>query len=113
MVHPVFSGSAATGAGVAALTAGIVELLPAADADGDGPVSGTVFKVERGPAGEKIAYVRMFSGAVHVRDRLQLGCDGDAKVTAIRVFDSGTARSAASVTAGRIARVWGLTPVDR
>ena len=28
----------------------------------DGPVSGTVFKVERGPAGEKIAYARMFSG---------------------------------------------------
>jgi len=111
MVHPVFSGSATTGAGVAALTAGIVELLPAADADGDGPVSGTVFKVERGPAGEKIAYVRMFSGAVHIRDRLQLGCDGDAKVTAIRVFDSGTAKSAASVTAGRIAKVWGLTPV--
>ena len=40
------------------------ELLPAADGDAAGPVSGTVFKVERGPAGEKIAYVRMFSGTV-------------------------------------------------
>ena len=28
----------------------------------DGPLSGTVFKVERGPAGEKVAFVRMFSG---------------------------------------------------
>ncbi|MER6694258.1 hypothetical protein, partial [Streptomyces minutiscleroticus] len=30
--------------------------------DPGGPVSGSVFKVERGAAGERIAYVRMFSG---------------------------------------------------
>jgi len=55
LVHPVFFGSAITGAGVDALTAGITELLPAAEGEVDGPVSGTVFKVERGPAGEKIS----------------------------------------------------------
>ncbi len=38
--------------------------------DAHGPVPGTVFKVERGPAGEKIACVRMFSATVRVRDRL-------------------------------------------
>ena len=32
--------------------------------DAHGPVSGTVFKVERGPAGEKIACVRILSGTV-------------------------------------------------
>ena len=47
------------------------ELLPATDGDADGPLSGIVFKVERGPAGEKIAYVRMFSGTVRTRDRLR------------------------------------------
>src|SRR6266545_39102 len=52
-VHPVFFGSAITGAGVDALMSGIAELLPAADGDADGPVSGSVFKIERGPAGEK------------------------------------------------------------
>ena len=36
-----------------------------------GPVSGRVFKIERGPAGEKIAYVRMFSGTVRIRDRVR------------------------------------------
>ena len=56
LVHPVFFGSAITGAGVDALTAGITELLPAAAGDAGGPVSGSVFKVERGPAGEKVAY---------------------------------------------------------
>ena len=73
LVHPVFFGSALTGAGVESLMAGIAELLPAAAGDADGPVSGTVFKVERGPAGEKIAYARMFAGTVRTRDRLQFG----------------------------------------
>ncbi len=53
LVHPVFFGSAMTGAGVDAIMSGIAELLPAAAGDGDGPLSGTVFKVERGSAGEK------------------------------------------------------------
>ena len=42
LVHPVFFGSAITGAGVDSLTAGIAESLPAAEGDADGPVSGTV-----------------------------------------------------------------------
>ncbi|WP_116950800.1 GTP-binding protein [Jiangella endophytica] len=127
-VHPVFAGSAITGAGVAELTAGIVRLLPstpspdgAGDGGGDsgggdvsdlrahdgrhdaGPASGTVFKVERGPAGEKIAYVRMVAGTLRVRDKLAAG-----KVTALSVFDGGGARPRPDVTAGRIAKVWGL-----
>ena len=69
LMHPVFFGSAVTGAGVDALIDGIAELLPAAVGDADGPVSGTVFKVERGAAAEKVAYVRLFSGTVRVRDR--------------------------------------------
>ena len=89
IVHPVFFGSAITGAGVDALMAGIAELLPADEGDADGPASGTVFKIERGPAGERIAYVRMFSGALRVRDRLPVGED-ERKVTALSVFDHGS-----------------------
>ncbi len=91
LVHPVFFGSAMTGAGTDSLTAGISELLPAAPGDAAGPVSGTVFKVERGAAGEKIAYVRMFSGLIAVRDRVRFGRDSEGKVTAISVFDRGSA----------------------
>jgi ribosomal protection tetracycline resistance protein len=112
LVHPVFFGSAITGAGVDALMSGIAELLPAADRDVDGPVSGSVFKVERGPAGEKIAYVRMFSGTVRTRDRLRFGRDADRKVTAISVFDHGSAVRRASVSAGEIAKLWGLGEIQ-
>jgi ribosomal protection tetracycline resistance protein len=112
LVHPVFFGSAITGAGVDCLTAGIEELLPAGESrTGDG-VSGSVFKVERGPAGEKIAYARIFAGTVRTRDRLRFG-DGNAdKVTAISVFDHGSAVQRASAGAGQIAKLWGLAKVQ-
>ncbi len=112
LLHPVFFGSAITGAGVDALTAGITELLPTAEGDIDGPASGTVFKVERGPAGEKIAFVRMFSGTVRTRDRLQFGSDREGKITAISVFDRGTAVQGASVAAGQIGKLWGLGDIQ-
>ena len=97
-VHPVFTGSAITGDGIGALMTALTTLLPVQDAV-DGPPSGTVFKVERGPAGEKVAYVRMYAGTLRVRDRLDAG-----KVTAIREVS----RGAAEVSGGQIARVWGL-----
>ncbi|WP_019068592.1 elongation factor G [Streptomyces hokutonensis] len=108
-VHPVYFGSAITGAGVDALITGIKELLPAAEGDPQGPLSGTVFKVERGPAGEKVAYARMFSGTLRTRDRITFGDAGEeGKVTAISVFDHGTDIGADSVPAGRIGRLRGL-----
>src|SRR5689334_15835388 len=107
-VYPVFFGSAITGAGVAPLMAGIAELLPASGGDPGGPVSGRIFKIERGSRAEKIAYVRMFSGTVHVRDRLRLGSGLDDKVTAVAVFDRGPAVQRQAVSAGQIGKLWGL-----
>src|SRR5262249_14899832 len=71
VAYPVFCGSAITGAGVDLLAAGAVELLPASDGNREGAAAGLVFKIERSPAGERIAFVRMFSGAVQVRDRVR------------------------------------------
>ena len=107
LVHPVFVGSAKTGEGVDDLMSGIAELLPASAGDAEGAASGSVFKIERGTAGEKIAYVRMFSGTVHARERLN-----DEKVTAISVFDAGDAEQRASVSAGEIAKLWGLASIQ-
>jgi ribosomal protection tetracycline resistance protein len=107
-VYPVFFGSAVTGAGIAALMAGVAELLPSSDGDPDGPLSGSIFKIERGSSAEKIAYVRMFSGTVHVRDRLRFGSGLDDKVTAIAVFERGPAVQRPTVRAGQIGRLWGL-----
>ena len=111
LVHPVFSGSARTGDGVPALMSGIATLLPASSPNGNGPATGTVFKIERGPAGEKIAYARMRFGVVTVRDRLRFGRDGEDKVTAIRVFERGSSVQRSSVAAGEIGQLWGLADI--
>ena len=117
LVYPVFFGSAATGAGVPALMAGLTELLPTGTGDPGGPVSGRVFKIERGPGGEKLAHVRMFSGTIRTRDRLRFsaspeGSCREGKVTAISVFERGTATIRASVAAGQIARLRGLDEIQ-
>jgi ribosomal protection tetracycline resistance protein len=106
-LHPVFFGSALTGAGVEDVMAAIAGLLPARAGDGDGPLSACVFKIERGPAGDRIAYTRLFSGTVTVRDRFDAG-----KVTALRVFEAGDAVQRDEVHAGEIARLWGLGEIQ-
>ena len=106
-LHPVFFGSALTGAGVEEVMDGIAHLLPARMCDGEGPLSARVFKIERGPDGDRIAYTRLFSGTVTVRDRFDAG-----KVTAIRVFADGDAVQRDAVHAGEIARLWGLAEIQ-
>ena len=107
----MFFGSAITGAGVDALMAGITELLPAAEGDPDGPRPGTVFKIERGPAGEKVAYVADVLG-----DALHGGTGSDRRGPSTRsprisVFEQGAAVQRAGVSAGEIGKLWGLGEV--
>jgi ribosomal protection tetracycline resistance protein len=106
-LHPVFFGSALTGAGVEEVKEGIAQLLPARAGDGDGALSARVFKIERGPEGDRIAYTRLFCGAVNVLDRFDAG-----KVTAIRVFGDGVAVQRDEVQAGEIAKLWGLAEIQ-
>ncbi|HKC22957.1 MAG TPA: translation factor GTPase family protein [Gaiellaceae bacterium] len=103
LVYPVFRGSAMRGQGVGELSAALGELLPSAAGDPDGPLSATVFKIERGVEGEKVAYVRMFSGTLRTREAV-----GEQKVTAIAVFERGAAVQRQSVSGRQIAKVWGL-----
>jgi ribosomal protection tetracycline resistance protein len=106
-VHPVFFGSAITGAGVDELTAGVVALLPTAGGDVAAEPSGSIFKIERAQDGQKVALIRMFNGSLRVRDRLRFGRAGDT-VTRISVVGRGAGTFPEALPAGRIARVWGL-----
>jgi ribosomal protection tetracycline resistance protein len=109
-VVAAYAGSAITGDGVDALLGGIAELLPSQCPAPDGEPSGVVFKVERGPAGEKIAYTQIVAGTLRVRGRISIQ-GTERKVTAIQVFDDGASVPRPAVEAGRIAKVWGLTDV--
>ncbi|WP_020521069.1 GTP-binding protein [Catelliglobosispora koreensis] len=97
-IHPVYTGSAITGEGITELEEAIATLLPAEAGDPGAPAQGTVFKVERGQNGEKIAYVRMFAGTIRVRDRL-----GD--------FGKVTRMSPDGLSAGQIGKLWGLSGI--
>jgi len=112
-VYPAYCGSAMTGAGVRPLTAGIAKLLPAsggAEAAAE-PVGGVVFKIERARGGERIAYIRLFTGSVNVRDRVRFGDGAEAKVTGLTVFADGGDARRTSFHAGEIAKVSGLAGV--
>jgi ribosomal protection tetracycline resistance protein len=114
LVYPVFAGSAVTGAGVDQLIKGLITLLPKATGDTDGPGNGSVFKIERGPAGEKIAYIRMFSGTLRMRDRIHPPTAPTSpadKVTGISVFAHGSWARQESVSAGQIGKLWGLSRI--
>ncbi|MFC9028759.1 GTP-binding protein [Streptomyces arboris] len=114
-VHPVFFGSAATGAGIDALADGITGLLPAATGDAEAPARGTVFKVDRTANGERTAYVRMVEGTVHAREVLRFrspdGREGEDKVSAVTVFEDGGEVPVSAVGAGRIGRLKGLAGI--
>ncbi len=66
-----------------------------------------VFKIERGPAGDRIAYTRLFAGTLRVRDRFDAG-----RVTELRVFADGDAVQRDSAHAGEIAKLWGLGEIQ-
>ncbi|MCA1569501.1 MAG: TetM/TetW/TetO/TetS family tetracycline resistance ribosomal protection protein [Chloroflexi bacterium] len=106
-VHPLLFGSAISGAGVPALMDAIVTYLPASAAPVDGDLAGRVFKIDRGPAGEKVCYAKVASGTLRSRQRVPVA-GLDQRVTALQLFDEGAAVPVGAVPAGRIAKVWGF-----
>ncbi len=108
LAHPVVFGSAITGDGVADLSRALTTYLPSPTTDHTAGVSGVVFKIERGPTRERIAYVRMGSGGLTVRDRIDLGHGRTERVTALSVYSPAGLVAANTVWAGQIGQVRGL-----
>jgi ribosomal protection tetracycline resistance protein len=69
VAHPVFFGSAMSGAGMVELTDGLRNLLVPRPVRSD-DLRGTVFAVERTDKGEKVAYLRLFSGTLRGRQQV-------------------------------------------
>jgi ribosomal protection tetracycline resistance protein len=111
IVHPVMFGSAARGVGIGTLLEAIDEFLPSDIGDPDVPVSGRVFKIERTPSGERVAYVRMFAGTLRPRQRVRVGGGEEVKPTSIKVFAPPGAPRRDTLTPGEMATIRGLGPV--
>ncbi|MGH2480339.1 MAG: tetracycline resistance protein, partial [Ktedonobacteraceae bacterium] len=118
-LSPVFFGSAITGAGVRELLADLAGLFPSHSSLEDAPLSGVVFKLEKEATGEKIAYVRVFAGSMHVRTPVSLQRrmrDGGietytGKIQKLHLFWEGKTVQTQKVGAGEFCKVWGLKQV--
>lgn len=107
--HPILFGSAVTGAGVPELTAALGSYLPAVDADKRADArSGVVFAIDR-EGGRKRSFVRMRSGALRVRDKIDLGHGRAERVTGLSVAHRGALDPRDTAAAGQIAVVHGLS----
>ncbi len=111
-VVPIFFGSAITGSGVRELADALAKYHPATTSSTRQPVSGLVFKIERGSHDEKVVYVRLYSGQLHIREQVSLSTNNEenslVKPTALQVFDNGKVMNVATASAGEIVKIWGL-----
>ncbi|WP_239175781.1 elongation factor G [Actinoplanes cyaneus] len=106
-ITPVACGSAITGAGMPELRRLLAELLPL-DAEPDAPMAGTVFAVDRDGRGRR-AWLRLWSGHLRVRDRVELAGSRPQTVTEIAVSEPGGVQVRPAAGAGQIAAVRGLS----
>lgn len=81
---PVLSGAALSGTGVKELLETLARLSDFQAPDCSG-LDGVVYKVRRDPSGERVTFVRLFSGSLRPRDALRVG-DGVEKVHQLRLY---------------------------
>lgn len=114
-VYPIFFGSALTGIGVYELLENIPALLPANKSAENEILSGVVFKIERESSGEKIAYVRLFSGSLHIRKYVDIqrneSLPHKEKIKKMCIFHNGDAVQTSTVTSGEFCKVWGVSDI--
>ncbi len=111
---PLVYGAAALDVGVAELLEAIAEYLPPTPERADGPVAGTVYKIEHDKSMGKVAHIRLFSGTLRNRDAVQLLREDaeepvPGKVTQICSVNGAKRRDTGVLTGGDIAAVYGLT----
>ncbi|MEX0136867.1 TetM/TetW/TetO/TetS family tetracycline resistance ribosomal protection protein [Bacillus nitratireducens] len=114
-VFPIFFGSAMTGMGVTELLENISALLPANTSAQGEILSSVVFKIEREPSGEKVAYVRVFSGSLHVRKYVDIqrgeSLPHKEKIKKMCMFHNENVVQASIVHSGEFCKVWGLSDI--
>ncbi len=114
-IYPVYFGSAITGEGVQALVDGLRGLLQHDDQNLEDSLRATVFKIERGRSGEKVAFVRVHSGSLGRGDRVPVFrreaggvAELEGRLGSVGRFTRGTSLEEGRAGPGSIAKVWGL-----
>ena len=124
-LFPALRGSALKGEGIEPLLNAVAALLTPQEApDGDGELCGIVFALDEDPAMGRGACVRVFSGALHNRDQLNLAIPREdaylsvthtepRKITQIRdIALEGRGEDKGTLAAGEIGVVYGLGDIS-
>ncbi|GHO46132.1 elongation factor G [Ktedonospora formicarum] len=118
-LYPLFFGSAMTGIGVAELLTGVATFFPANTNLNEAPLSGVVFKLEKEASGNKVAYIRIFSGSLRVREDVSVSRATQEhevethidKIKKLHTFEEGKTIQALKVEAGEFCKAWGLNDI--
>ncbi|OAX48496.1 elongation factor G [Paenibacillus sp. AD87] len=116
-LYPVLFGSAITGEGIPHLITAIQNCHSSVHYENTPFTRGRIFKIERGKNDEKIAYVRVFSGEIKIRESLsyyRMNQTGEIikftnKVTGLKHFFSGKTTDGTIAASGDIVKIMGLT----
>ena len=96
-LFPVIKGSALFSAGIEELLYAVSRYIKVNNVEND--LSGLVYKIDYDPKDGKIAYIRLFSGAINVRDQITInGKQSEEKITQIRKYNGKKYQNCLSLT---------------
>nr|NQU93149.1 TetM/TetW/TetO/TetS family tetracycline resistance ribosomal protection protein [Bacteroidota bacterium] len=112
LLFPVFAGVAKNCVGIDPLLDAIVDLLPQPETFAGDTLSALVFKVEHDKSLGRLAYVRVFSGKIKVRDTVWNHTrQNQAKIAMIRKFRTVKPEHVSELYSGDIGLISGLPDV--
>ena len=86
---PVYHGSAKNGLGIQQLMDAVIGLFQPTKEQGSAALCGRVFKVEYTDCGERLVYLRLYSGTLRLRDTVALAGREKLKITEMRIPSKG------------------------
>ena len=86
---PVYHGSAKNGLGIQQLMDAVTGLFQPIGEQGSAALCGSVFKVEYTDCGQRLVYLRLYSGTLRLRDTVALAGREKLKITEMRIPSKG------------------------
>ena len=86
---PVYHGSAKNGLGIQQLMDAVIGLFQSTKEQGSAALCGRVFKVEYTDCGQRLVYLRLYSGTLRLRDTVALAGREKLKITEMRIPSKG------------------------
>lgn len=88
-LFPVYHGSAKVNLGIRQLIEAVTDTFQSPTGQSSSELCGTVFKVEYANQSQRLAYLRLYSGTLHLRDSVALAGKEKLKITEMRIPSKG------------------------